>query len=81
MSDKWTEKNLPDLTGKTIIITGANSGTGFAATEYMSGRGAHVIMASRNSERLEAAKDKIMGNNSHAKLDTIGLSGFLEKFS
>jgi hypothetical protein len=40
-STEWTEKNLPDLTGK-IIITGANSGTGFAATRFMSARGGEL---------------------------------------
>ena len=48
-STEWTEKNLPDLTGKTIIITGANSGTGFSATKFMSAKGATVIMACRKS--------------------------------
>jgi NAD(P)-dependent dehydrogenase (short-subunit alcohol dehydrogenase family) len=73
MSDKWTEKKLPDLTGKTIIITGANSGTGYAATEFMATKGATVIMASRNPGRIETARKKIMSKNKNAKLDAITL--------
>ena len=79
MSNKWTAKNLPDLTGKTIIITGANSGTGFAATEFMAAKGATIIMASRNPDRVETARMEIMSNNQNARLDVIPLDlGSLE---
>ncbi|MCP4424967.1 MAG: SDR family NAD(P)-dependent oxidoreductase [Chloroflexi bacterium] len=70
---KWTEKNLPDLTGKTIIITGANSGTGFAATKFMSAMGAVVIMACRNPEKAKKALQSIKNENPGAKLDFIQL--------
>jgi len=71
-STEWTEKNLPDLTGK-IIITGANSGTGFAATRFMSARGATIIMACRNPDKANKALEDIKKDNAEAKLDYIHL--------
>ena len=73
ISTKWTEKNLPDLTGKTIIITGANSGTGFAATKFMSAKGATIIMACRNPDKANKALQSIKNDNAEAKLDFIQL--------
>jgi len=70
---KWTEKNLPDLSGKTIIITGANSGTGFSATKFMAAKGATVIMACRNPEKANKALQSIKNENPAAKLDFIPL--------
>ena len=59
MTSKWTEKNLPDLTGKIIIITGANSGTGFAATKFMSAKGATIVMACRNPDKANQVLQSI----------------------
>jgi len=70
---KWTEKNLPDLSGKTIIITGANSGTGFSATKFMSAKGAAIIMACRNPQKAKTALQSIESENPAAKLDFIPL--------
>ena len=70
----WTEKNLPDLSGKTIIITGANSGTGFSATKFMSAKGATVIMACRNPQKAEKALLSIKSENPNAELDFIQLN-------
>ncbi len=73
IATEWTEKNLPDLTGKTIIITGANSGTGFAATKFMSAKRATVIMACRNPDKANEALQSIKADNAEAKLDFIQL--------
>ena len=48
-----------DLTGRTAIITGANSGIGFAAARQMAAAGASVIMACRNSDKAQAAAQRI----------------------
>ena len=55
MSLNWTVENIPDLTGKVIIITGANSGIGFEAAKEFARKGARIILASRNKNKAEAA--------------------------
>jgi NAD(P)-dependent dehydrogenase (short-subunit alcohol dehydrogenase family) len=52
---KWTEHDIPDQTGRTILITGANSGLGLAAAGMLAGAGARVLMACRSPERGAAA--------------------------
>jgi len=39
---------VPDLTGKTAVITGANTGIGFEAAKVLSARGATAVLACRN---------------------------------
>jgi len=46
----WTEKDIPDLSGKTIVITGANSGIGFETARVMAARGARLVLAVRRPE-------------------------------
>lgn len=51
--------DVPDQTGKLIIVTGANSGTGREATTRLAAAGAHLIMAVRTPSKGEAAKAEI----------------------
>jgi len=51
----WTIENIPNLNGKTIIITGANSGIGYEAAKEFSRKGATVIMACRNMDKAAKA--------------------------
>jgi NAD(P)-dependent dehydrogenase (short-subunit alcohol dehydrogenase family) len=52
---KWTATDIPDQSGRTVLITGANSGLGLAAAGLLAGRGARVLMACRSPERGEQA--------------------------
>jgi len=54
-TDSWTQASIPDLSGKTAIVTGANSGIGFEATRLLAANGAQVIMAVRSEDRGEKA--------------------------
>ena len=56
----WTLKDIPDLTGKTIIVTGANSGLGFESVKVFAQNGANVVMACRSKDKGEAARKKIV---------------------
>ena len=42
--DKWTVENIPDLSGKVTVVTGANSGLGFESSKEFTRKGANVIM-------------------------------------
>ena len=44
----WTPEKIPDLTGKTFLVTGANSGIGFQAAKQLALKNANVTIASRN---------------------------------
>lgn len=57
----WEPEDLPkDLGGQHIVVTGANSGLGYATTENLAGRGATLHMLCRNKERGEAARESIL---------------------
>jgi len=50
---------MPDQTGRTVVVTGANSGLGYEATEAFAGMGADVVMACRSLDRAERAAEEI----------------------
>lgn len=54
-SKGWTPERLDSLVGKTYLITGANSGTGFEAARILLSKGARVVMLNRNAEKSEVA--------------------------
>lgn len=70
----WTAKDLPDLTGRTFIVTGANSGLGEATTRALAEHGARVIMACRNASKAEAVARRIPGDVAVRPLDLADLS-------
>jgi NAD(P)-dependent dehydrogenase (short-subunit alcohol dehydrogenase family) len=54
---KWTSADIPDQTGRTAVITGANTGLGYETAAALAAKGAHVVLAVRNIEKgKEAAR-------------------------
>ncbi len=51
----WTPQEVPDLTGRRALVTGVTSGLGEATVLELVGRGAEVVMAARNRDKLAAA--------------------------
>lgn len=60
-----------DLSERTVFITGANSGLGQETARAMASRGAHVIMAGRDQDKLDEAVAAIQAGHPKAQLDTI----------
>ena len=51
----WTKENIPDLSGKSVIVTGSNVGVGYETALALYEKGANVTMASRNLKNAEEA--------------------------
>lgn len=73
MAQNWTAQDIPDLTGKVIVITGANSGLGFESSKILAGKGGHIVMAVRTPAKGAAAKDDILKMHPDASLDVMTL--------
>lgn len=69
----WTPDQIPPLDGKTIIVTGANSGLGLESTRLLALHGAEVIMACRDEKRGKFAMEKIKQDIPHGKLTLMSL--------
>ncbi len=65
----WTANNIPDLTGKVIIITGSTSGIGKAGAEILAGKNATIVLAVRNTQKGEKVVNEIKGKVPSAKLE------------
>jgi len=73
MSNNWTQQDIPNMTGKVVIITGANSGLGLESTKALAAKGATVVMACRNPRKAEEAKAEVLATNPAARLDVMAL--------
>jgi NAD(P)-dependent dehydrogenase (short-subunit alcohol dehydrogenase family) len=71
MRQKWTTDDIPDLSGKITIITGANSGIGLETARELARKGADIIMACRNMDTAKAAEKEIMNKIPRSKLEII----------
>lgn len=70
MAEKqWTAADIPDQTGRTVVITGANSGLGCASASMLAGAGAHVVMACRNPDKAARAADALRSTHPGARID------------
>jgi NAD(P)-dependent dehydrogenase (short-subunit alcohol dehydrogenase family) len=70
----WTTKDMPDQTGKTIIVTGANAGVGYETTKALYQAGALVIMACRDVEKGQKALEDLKVSAGTGKLELAELN-------
>jgi len=56
---KWTTANIPDQTGRTAVITGANTGLGYETAAALAAKGANVVLAVRNLDKGKEAVRRI----------------------
>jgi NAD(P)-dependent dehydrogenase (short-subunit alcohol dehydrogenase family) len=65
----WTKENMPDQTGKTVIVTGSNVGVGFETALAFYEKGAHVLVASRSLKNAEGAIWKMQAKKGRGSLE------------
>ena len=70
----WDADQMPDQTGRTIVVTGASSGLGLVTARAMAAAGAHVVLAVRDAERGRRAAAGIDGSTEVRSLDLADLA-------
>lgn len=71
--NNWHFNHIPDQTGRLALVTGANSGLGLITARELARRGAHVVMAARNLQKGEAAREGIQREIPDASLHLMQL--------
>lgn len=66
---RWDANQIPDLSGRTFVVTGANSGLGLATTRQLARHGAHVVMAVRNEAKGRTALAGVAAAVPEARLE------------
>jgi len=69
----WSRADIPDLSGKVAVVTGANGGLGLETADALAAKGAHVLMAVRDQDKAAAAVDRIRATTPEARLDLVPL--------
>jgi NAD(P)-dependent dehydrogenase (short-subunit alcohol dehydrogenase family) len=70
---RWTADSIPDLSGKTIIVTGGNSGIGYEAALQLARKNAHVVLACRDRRKAEEAAGQIRAAHPSARTEVLEL--------
>ena len=70
-STRWGPDDIGDLTGRTVLITGANSGIGYEAAVELAAHGALVVLGCRDQVKGEVAADRIVGYSPKAAVEVL----------
>ncbi|WP_320669835.1 oxidoreductase [Patulibacter defluvii] len=73
-SSSWSARDLPDLAGRTVVVTGANSGIGLVAARELARAGARTVLAVRDPEKGARAAATIAGEVEVRPLDLADLA-------
>ncbi len=69
----WTVNDIPDLSGRTAVVTGGNAGLGFETARALARAHAHVVMAARDLEKAASAEKRIREEVPNASLEVVPL--------
>ncbi|GAA3012014.1 oxidoreductase [Kitasatospora albolonga] len=71
---KWNTADIPDQSGRRVVVTGANSGLGIATVDALARAGAHVVLAVRDVRRGEAAAAGVKGARGSVEVRRLDLA-------
>jgi NAD(P)-dependent dehydrogenase (short-subunit alcohol dehydrogenase family) len=66
---RWTAEQIPDLSGRTAVVTGANSGLGLITARELARAGARVVITARDERKAGSARERIAAAVPGAELD------------
>jgi len=69
----FTRDSVPDQSGRTVVVTGANGGLGLETAKVLAAKGAHVVMAARDQAKAQRAVEVIIAETPAASLEVVEL--------